>query len=168
MDFAQYVNDRLQSKDVDPTAAFSVTVEGPLTRNGMMDVSATTVRSSGDPKMTEIVKTGIKAFDDAGYFQYFSALGSENLSIIISQDDKSVSGQFRLKMKTPERAKSVASGLSAIIQASKNIEQGPDDKLLIDNTSATVDGTIVTFSTVVPATSFHQLLLSRVSKNKGE
>jgi hypothetical protein len=168
IDFAAYAKDRVESKDIDLTGAFSVTVEGPLSPKGMLDMSATTVHSTGDPKLADIAKSGITALNDAGYFQYFSALGAENLSIIVTQDDKRFSGQFQLKMKTPERAKTLASALNTMIQVSKNSERDHDDKLLIENASATVDGNHVKVSTVVQAVPFRQMFLSRLSEFKGE
>jgi len=110
IDFAESLNDRIQSKQIDPTGTFSVTVQGPLTPNGRLDVSRSkVVQSSGDAKLVDIGKSGIAAISDSGWFVYLRDLGATELTITVAQDDKNFTARIEFEQKTPERANTFAS-----------------------------------------------------------
>jgi len=170
IDFAESLNDRIQSKQIDPTGTFSVTVQGPLTPNGRLDVSRSkVVQSSGDAKLVDIGKSGIAAISDSGWLVYLSSLGATEVAITVAQDDKNFSGKIEFDVKTPERAKTIASGLKMALSVHKTeSENSPDEKLLIDNTSVVADRATVTVALLMTASSYRDMLLSRLNKTKGE
>ena len=133
-DFGEFVKQKLDNKEVDLDKPFLVELEGILTKDGRFDTKNTRfIRSEGDAEMIKVAKQAISAISDSGWFAYLQKSGVEKINLILAQDDKTVSSIIKSEMADENKAKTIASGLNAIIQIGKTkIKDGEDEKLLLN------------------------------------
>jgi len=168
-DFAYDVYKKWNAKEVDLNAPFSLEFEGFITNTGKLDLERSKiVRSEGDPKLVDIVKNGIEAIGESGYFQYLQQLGVEKATIVASQDSQNFSISMLSDSKTKERASTIASGLNAAVKMGKMQTKNDDEKLLLDNTTVTSGDSAFKISLAIPSARFQEMILRNIAKSAND
>ncbi|MBK7392902.1 MAG: hypothetical protein IPI64_06305 [Chloracidobacterium sp.] len=164
-DFADSIRKKIESKEIDLTAPFSVECEAYFTPKGGLDqkLSKFTV-ISGDPKMVELAKNAIEAIGDSGYFQYLQAFDHISKGQIkISQDSQNFTTSILSNAKSPERARIMSSALSTLIRFGVMQTKSEDGKLILRGLAASADQTAFEIKLVMSASEFRELILHKIA-----
>jgi hypothetical protein len=165
-DFAETLSDKIDQKQVDASAPFSITLEAFLTKDGLIDRNRTTVsKSSGDQKMIDVAKDGIAALGDSGYFRYIQSFGVERFWITAEQDRDIFKTVLRAEVRSKEKAMTIVSGLNAYVQIAKQSDLADDEKFLLSAISVKSEQSSFVINIVGKADDFHNLVLRRLVKN---
>ena len=143
-DFADMVNVNLQQKKVDLSKNFSVTLNAVIAKDGTLDTAKSkfdTTKDQGDPAMVNTAKEAMQALGMTGFLQYLSGLGIDKAVVTLTQDDNQISVQIASPAKSPERAKTLASGMNGIILVGKATAKNPStERTLLDGAQVATDG----------------------------
>jgi hypothetical protein len=101
--------------------------------------------------MINVAKEALEAVGQSGFLTYLRTLGVDKVNIYIIQDENQVSAVITSSQKTPERAKTISSGLNNYISIGKMAAKDPSDELtLLRGASATQDGSNFVLNFAVP------------------
>ncbi|MFL6373568.1 MAG: hypothetical protein ACJ73D_02765 [Pyrinomonadaceae bacterium] len=143
-DFADLVNSQLEQKKVDLSKNFSVTLNAVIGKDGLLDTSKSRFDASkdqGDPAMVNTGKEAMQALGMTGFLQYLSRLGIDKAVVTLTQDDNQIAVQILVPAKSPEHAKTMASGMNGIILVGKATAKNPStERTLLDGAQVATDG----------------------------
>jgi hypothetical protein len=143
-DFADMVNTRIEQKQVDLNADFSITLYAVITKDGTLDTTKSKfdpTKDKGDPKMVQTGKDAMQALGMTGFLQYLTRLGIDKAVVTLVQDDNQIAVQIATLAPTPERAQTMMSGMNGIISVGKITAKNPSpERTLLDGAQATTDG----------------------------
>jgi len=129
-DFALMLKQKVDAGEVDLTKSFSVELEGVLSKDGNFDKKKSKfTKSAGDEAMVEVGKSFIESFGDSGFFRYLKDFGIEKFNLVLAQDDSQVYAEIVSELKTPERARTITSGLNSLVQLVLKSEETGQRKL---------------------------------------
>jgi len=159
VDLANSVNDMLDKNEVKLESAFVVNASGKLNKEGKLDPK--TFRyiqaASNDVKMIDVIKESIEAINDSGYLQYLSGISGRDFSLLLQQDDTSITAVVQSEMESDLRANSMKSSLDLLIagfklkKSGENADQNDkDDLTLLENAKVETDGKKLIIRFVVP------------------
>lgn len=143
-DLAQYLLAKVERDKTDLSQPFKVVLEGTLIKKTGNDFDIVvlennkskwiglTTEESGDPKMVEIAKNAVLAISDSGFLGHFYNLEIKDLKITFYQNADKFVVNLESEMETIERARTVASGLSALSQIAKMTVKSEDEKFLLN------------------------------------
>jgi hypothetical protein len=114
VDLAGAVNAMLANKEINLDSEFSVTARGKLTKEGKLDKETFkfTKAASNDPKMIDVVKKSIEAFNDSGMLQYLEQLSGKDLNLALEQNKDNVLAEVRSEVEGESRAGGLKSALN--------------------------------------------------------
>jgi hypothetical protein len=153
-DFAAVVRTKYDKKEVDLTQNFKVVAEGFLTKDGKLDVtldknkqprSRVTIKE-GNPEMIAIAEQAIAAIGDSGWLGYLRNQGVEKINFTVVQNNDNLQVVITSDQPTPERAKTMASGLNGVIQGALLLDKngvkklGDDERVLLSSAKVTDSG----------------------------
>jgi hypothetical protein len=135
VDLATAVNGMLSNQQLNLDTEFSVTAKGKLTSEGKLDKKTFrfTSASSSDPKMVDVVKQSIEAFNDSGMLAYLEKLSGKDLNLAISQDKENISGEVRSAVESETRARSFESAFKLILSYQKEKKANKIAQLQAEN-----------------------------------
>ena len=142
VDFARYVNDLLDKKQVDLASAFVVNASGKLNEDGKFDLKSFRWGeiSSQDPQIVGVVKGVIEAINDSGYLQFLKDVGGKDFNLMLQQDDANITAVIQSEMEGETRARTVSSALGLMVSIAKKAkssdgtdQRDKDDLVLLDN-----------------------------------
>ena len=178
-DFAGVVREKYDKKEVDLTQNFKVVAEGVLTPDGKFDVTEdkrtkqkrtrVTIKE-GNPEMIQITEQAIAAIGDSGWLGYLRNQGVEKIIFTVVQDNDNLQVIITSDQPTPERAKTMASGLNGIIQgallADKNgfKKLGEDEKVLLSNAKVTESGKQFVLNFVLPKPVAQEMITRKLKE----
>lgn len=190
-DLANLVNDLVARKEINlENSQFLVEATGKLNKDGKLEKKTFrfTRAVSNDPKMVDVVKQSIEAFNDSGFLKYLKDLSGKDINLSIKQDQTVIAATVQSELDRDTLASSVASALKlgigfaqdkkkkeiAQMQAENNPEKAQDlqneidDLALLDNTQVTSDGKklIVTFN--VQKTIVQQMIQRKLAEQAKE
>lgn len=148
-DYLRGVRSQMEERQLSLDSKFSVEYRIILQKNGSWDAQKLSLtKSSGDAKLIASIGHGIVAFGDAGYFSYLSNLGVHDAVVSISNDGENFTARVAAAAGTVNKAKSISSGLNAIVFVAKAQAKTENDRLVLENTSVSADKTnaIITLS----------------------
>jgi hypothetical protein len=141
IDFAGDLAGKLKDNQVNLQAPFTVAVEGALDADGKFDESTWKfTQLDGDPKMVDVAKAAIQAVSKSGWLGYLKVLGNKKLSFTLQQDQDKIFVTINSEVDTEEKARTLASGLNALIFGGKIINKGTDEGVLLDSATVTNQG----------------------------
>lgn len=159
-EFAATVAEQHQRKELDLSAAFSVEFEVRLTPKGIFDAHRSRlIKSDGDVKMIRVVARAIEIIGESGYFQYLANLDIRNPTVKVSQAEKNFSVRITSTVKSNDRARVMSSALNAMLMMAKMHDLDPGEKLLIESTKVTPNGTVVSIETAIQSVQLQEMLL---------
>jgi len=167
VDLQRAITELQVKKQLDLETAFEVAVSGTLDRKGKIDPSTLKYLriESSKPDLLNVVKQGIEAINESGFFQYLSELGVKVIQIDVKQDDQTFSFVLESAFPTDSRAKSLESLLTLFLQVKKQrIERkedtttDPDELFLIQNAKSQASGKIWKFGFSAPKAEFWKML----------
>ncbi len=168
-DFGEFVRQKIDNKEVDLDKPFLVELEGILTKDGRFDTKKTKfIRSEGDAEMIKVAKQAISAISDSGWFAYLQKSGVEKINLILAQDDTTVSSIIKSEMTDENKAKTIASGLNAIIQMSRMQVKDEDEKLLLNNTSVVSRGKQFIINLALPKSAAQEMIRHKLKENENK
>ena len=159
VDLANNVNDLLDKKQVRLDSAFIVNASGKLTKEGKLDQKSFKWGqiASEDQKMVEVIKTAIAAINDSGYLQYLKDLSGKDFTMMLQQDDASISAVIQSEMESETRARSISSALGLAMSIAKKAKSGEgadqndkDDLVLLENAKVEAVGKKIVLKFLVP------------------
>lgn len=177
IDLGNWVNEKVEKKEVDLQTEFMVNAKGKLDKNGRLDpktfqwVNA----SSPDEDMVEVVKRSIEAINVAGYLQYLKDISGKDFSLQLQQDAENISAVVLSEMESDTRARSIKSGLDLAISIARLRKQSEtadqndkDDLLLLENAKVETDGKKVVIKFIVPKTIAHPMIQRKLAEQAAE
>lgn len=154
VEFADGVAEKWESKEVDLNQPFTVVLNGVLAADGSLDPKASkfdVAKQKGDEKMISIGKSALEALGKSGYLTYLKNLNVDKFNATMVQDDNQITVVITSAQKTPEAAKTVASGLGVAISVGKTITDDPsDERTLLNGAKVTADGKSFTLNFAIP------------------
>lgn len=166
-DFAANLNSKLETKEVDLTKPFSVTLEGSLTFQGKLDPNQSRfTKTEGDEKMVEVAKSAIESINETGALSYLSNAGVEKVTINLMQDETNVLMVVDSELANFFKAKVVGSGLNLmLVMARGNVDSEPEKTLLnAANVSTQNKNCLINF--LLQKEEAHRLLKNELQKAK--
>ncbi|MGC2238353.1 MAG: hypothetical protein WA584_19520 [Pyrinomonadaceae bacterium] len=172
-DFARVIQDKIEKKETDFDKPFLVEMEGTITADGRFDTKTSKfTRTEGDAQMVELGKMAIQAIGEAGFFGYLKNFGIDKVLFSMQQDDGNFLAVIKSELKTPERAKTTASGLNTMLsvikvadrEGIKKIDEA--SKALINNLKVSTQEKSVIIDFSMPKADFHELLMREIMKSK--
>ena len=143
-DFADDVVAKWDAKEVDLDKPFTIVLNGVLTADGKLDREKSKFdvsKQAGDPEMIDVAKAAMEAVGDSGFLTYLKNLDVDQVTVTLVQDEEKITAVVSSLQKTPEKAKTVASGLSFAIMVGKSTVKNPsDERTLLDGAKVTADG----------------------------
>ncbi|MGD9563679.1 MAG: hypothetical protein AB7F88_16145 [Pyrinomonadaceae bacterium] len=176
-DLGNWVNEKVEKKEVDLQTDFLVNARGKLDKNGRFDPKTFewVQAISSDEDMVEVVKRAIEAINMAGYLQYLKDISGKDLNFQIQQDAENISAVVLSEMESDTRAKSVKSGLDLLISVAKLKKQSEtadqndkDDLLLLENAHIETDGKRLILKFVVPKAIAHPMIQRKLAEQAAE
>jgi hypothetical protein len=170
-DFAAYV----EEKRLDWTKSFLVEAETGLTKDGKFDREKTKfTKTEGDADLVEAVKKAFQSVGDSGWLGYLSMQGLKDFKLSAAQNSENFSALIVFEQPTPERARTLSSGLNGIVTAALGADKngltklGDDEKKLLNGTKVTSEGKTVTINVSLTAGDFQEMVRRRLSEAKEE
>ncbi len=158
-DFLLNVRYQLESREINLESKFSAEYRTVIEKNGTLDSKGLLLtKSSGESKLKEMATRGIFAFADSGYFGYLRNLGVDSSVISVSYDGENFSARIISDMGKAEKARSVKSALSALIQIGKTQVTAENDRLILDSTSVSAAETNSIITLSLTRASLEQLI----------
>ncbi len=154
VDFADDVATKWETKEVDLNQPFTVVLNGVLAADGSLDLKTSkfdVAKQKGDPKMIDVGKAALEALGKSGYLTYLKNLNVDKFNATLVQDDTQITVIITSSQKTPEGAKTIASGLGMAITVGKQITQDPsDERTLLNSAKVTSDGKNFVMNFAIP------------------
>ncbi|MDQ3322640.1 MAG: hypothetical protein M3525_09480 [Acidobacteriota bacterium] len=173
-DLGDALNDKLEKKQIDLTKPFFVVLDATITADGKFDPKKSKFsRAEGDKEMSDIAKLALEAVGNSGILGHLKNNGIDRVSITLVQDNEKISAIILSDQKTPEKARTTASGfntlLSALILADNNGFTKLDDnsKTLVNNSKVTSDGKNFVLNFAIPK-QMGQDLIDQSLKQRAE
>ena len=166
-DLGDTLNDKLEKKEIDLTKPFFVVLEAAITADGKFDSDkkkSRFVRIDGDPQMADMAKSALEAVGNSGILGHLKNNGIDRVNITLVQDDDNISAIILSDQKTPEKAKTTASGFNMLLQglifADNNGITKLDDnsKTLVANSKVTNDGKNFVLNFAIPKQQGQELI----------
>jgi len=101
--------------------------------------------AEGNEQMVAIAKQAIEALGDSGWLIYLRDQNIEKINFTVVQDNDNLQVIITSDLATPERAKTVSSGVSGVISMALTLDQnnikklGDDERVLLSKTQVTVN-----------------------------
>lgn len=141
---ADDVNARVAQKQVDLSRNFSVTLYAVIGKDGTLDTAKSKfdpTKETGDPAMVNTGKEAMQALGMTGFLEYLTRLGIDKPVVTLTQDDNQITVQITSVAKSPEHAKTMASGMNGIIMLGKATAKNPStERTLLDGAQVATDG----------------------------
>lgn len=154
VDFADDVAVKWAANEVDISKDFQVVLNGVLAADGSLDLKASkfdVAQQKGDQKMIDVGKAALEALGKSGYLTYLKSLNVDKFTAKLVQDENNVTVIISSAQKTPELAKTIASGLNSYIMFGKiRVENPSDERTLLDGAKVTAEGKNFVLNFVVP------------------
>lgn len=167
-DFADEVVAKWDSKEVDLNKPFTIVLDGVLTQDGKLDRDRSKFdvsKQAGDPKMIDVAKAAMEAVGDSGFLTYLKNLDVDKVTVTLVQDDEKITALISSLQKTPEKAKTVASGLSFAIMVGKSTVKNPsDERTLLDGAKVTSDGKSFVLNFVLPKPVAQEMITRKLKE----
>ncbi len=140
-DFTDDIVTRWSKKEIDLTKNFAVRINAILTDEGTFDKTKTRFTSQqGDEDIVNVAKSAIEAIGDSGFMAYLRNLDVRQVEMTLVQDGEKLYLVVISAQKTPEQAKTKASGLRNLISISKLAVKTEDEKTLLKSAEVTSEG----------------------------
>lgn len=167
-EFAKVAQSRIDSKQLDIKKPFSLEMAAVITEDGRLDKNASRFTTqSGDPKMVETAKEAVMALGETGYFGYLKQLGIDHARLSISQTTDSFAANV-LGEQNSFRARMTAAALNMMIPVAAGRENAPpNEKILLQNTRASVSEGGVNINCTLPAADFQRMILGNKTATAG-
>ncbi len=172
-DFADIVQERVEAKQVDLAQMFRVTMTGFVTKEGLLDEKLSQWgQSAGNEQMVELAKLGILKLGSSGWLKYLSDKDVFRLNMVFEQNDTQMLSRVVSDLGDPNKAKSTASALNALISAAKiahknNIKRLKDDEyLLLESAKVTSEGNLMVVNFVMEKPLAQQIIAVRLAEYK--
>ncbi|MGI8670594.1 MAG: hypothetical protein ACR2J3_12245 [Aridibacter sp.] len=140
-DFTDDIVARWSKKEIDLTKPFTVKMIATLTKDGKLNRDKSRfVGHQGDEDIVNVAKSALEAVGDSGFLKYLTDLDVKQVEITLIQDGEKLYAKIVSDQKTPERAKTTASGLRGLISIGKITNKGEDEKVLLNSANVTNEG----------------------------
>lgn len=154
VDFADEVAVKWEKKEVDLDQPFTVVLNGVLAADGSLDLKASkfdVAKEQGDQKMIDIGKAALEALGKSNYLSYLKQLNVDKFVATLIQDDKQITVIVTSAQKSPEMAKTVASGINSYIAIGKTVTEDPsDERTLLNGAKVTAEGKNFVLNFAIP------------------
>ncbi len=172
-DFGDQIKLDVDSKKVDLSGPFLVEFRGRLDETGKLDPrSSAFIRTEGDSALVEIVKQGILAISDTGFFQYFKSLDAKEFVLLVEQTPSAFQARIAMEHVTENRSKSICSALNVSLELVKARKQGlgatDTDKqylFLLEGMKVQNEGRGVVISFRAPAVEVQKLVAEKLAEH---
>lgn len=150
-DFAAKANDLKNQGKLDLNKPFEIIIEAKLDEKGKLQ-NPTVIDRKGDENLVQLFRDMIAALNDSGFLTYLSPISKDNpgstVRISIRQGESQVLASVESETTSPERAKSLANALNAMLYLGQSTRAGKDEEVIMKNTNAINDGkkVVVNFS----------------------
>ncbi len=174
-DLADIVNAMIANKEVDiEKSQFEVGATGKLNKEGKLDRKTFrfTKAVSNDPKIIDVVKKSVEAFNDSGMLKYLKDLSGKDINLSIKQDNDKVSAVVQSELERDTRAKSIANILDLGKQftinkkkaaiASMQAENKPEKAIDLQNE---IDDLALLTNTIISSEGKNLVITFNVEKN---
>lgn len=167
-DFADQVALQVEAREVDLNQPFMIVLNGVLTKDGKLDRKLSKFdvsKQKGDQKMIDVAKAAIEAVGDSGFLTYLKSLDVEKLTMTLVQDDEKIHAVISSTQTSPERAKSIASGLNSYISIGKIAVKNPsDERTLLDGAKVVDDGRNFVLNFTIPKPVAHEMITRKLQE----
>jgi len=167
-DFADDVAIQVNAGEVDLNQPFTIVMNGVLTKDGKLDRKLSKFdvsRQKGDPRMIDVAKSALEAVGDSGFLTYLKSLNVDKVTVTLVQDDKQINAVISSTQNTPERAKSIASGLNSYISFGKIAVENPsDERTLLDGAKVADDGKNFVLNFTIPKPIAHEMITRKLKE----
>ena len=167
-DFADEVVLKWDAKQVDLDKPFTVVLNGVLTPDGKLDRQKSKFdvsKQAGDPEMIDVAKAAMEAVGDSGFLTYLKNLDVDKVTVTLVQDNDKITAVVSSLQKTPEKAKTVASGLSFAIMVGKSTVKNPsDERTLLDGAKVIADGNSFVLNFVLPKPVAQEMITRKLKE----
>jgi hypothetical protein len=150
---------KVSAKEVDLTQPFTVVLDGTLTKDGKFDNSidkntkkpkSQFIKSDGDQKMVDVAKQALEALGDSGWLGYLRNIGVEKVNFTLIQDGENIRAIIVSDQPDEDRAKTIYSGMNALIAGAKFTVKGKDEQMLLQGAKVTREGKNFIMNVVIP------------------
>jgi hypothetical protein len=166
-DFAQTALGKIETREVDLVSPFRIEFEVVLGPDGKIDVSRSRVtKTDGDRNTTELVKNGIIAVGESGFFEYLRQrkVKPERLLVTVGLTKASFLAAVKVVTVSPNEAKSASSAISLLLAAGSQMQANPDDRLFLESTRVAPEGRSYSITMTLPAQVVRERILAEVKK----
>ncbi len=172
IDFADDVAVKWDAKEVDLNQEFTVVLNGFLAGDGTLDLKKSkfdVAKEKGDQKMIDIGKAALEALGKSNYLSYLKQLNVDQFSATLVQDDKQITVIITSSQKTPEMAKTVASGINSYISIGKSITTNPsDERTLLDGAKVTAQGKDFFLNFAIPKPVAQEMINRKLKESQAK
>jgi hypothetical protein len=178
-DRAKETLEQLQAEGLKLDASFKVTVEGTLglAKDGKTIVlkNPRPIREPGvknDPKLEKLAQDWILTVGDAGWLGYLEKIGdkknlNKKVRVTVEQNEVELVATVRAEQSDEQVAKSLSSGLSALLSIAAPAVDG-DEQLFLKATSSTSDGKTLIVNFKMPKPTVQQMIQRKLAEAKSE
>lgn len=172
-DLGKTLFDKVEAKEIDLTASFTVELKGRIGKDGKFQRSTVRfTRVEGDQNITEVAKLSLEAVNDSGYLQYLQLLGSEETIVFVSQNENEFTARISAILKTDNHAKSTASAFNAMLaiaisKKEKDHDYNKDFELL-KALKVNTDKNVVSISLVLSSFFCQEMIRRELSNIKAK
>lgn len=179
--FGKETAEKVDKKEVDLSSNFKVVAQATLTADGKLDTTidkktkqkkSRILQSEGDEKMIAVVTEAIAAIGDSGWLGYLKAQGIDKLNFTFSQTDDQLIVNITSDQLTPERVKTISSGLGGLISTALLADRmgantlGTDEKALLQAAKVTDNNKQVMLDFVLPKPVAQEMINRNIQKSK--
>lgn len=167
-DLVDFVRDKFEKDKIDFNKPFAVEMKGVLNKDGKLDADKSSyVRAEGDEQMVEIAKRTIEAINDTGYFQFLKNLGSENITISLSQDAQEFSAIIKSDSESERKTRMIISALGTLIKMIPMQENlSADDRTIWNSIIVKNDGKEFVLNATLPKAVWYEMINRKLIEQK--
>lgn len=113
------LNAKLEKKEIDLNKPFFVVLDATITADNKFDTNpkkSKFVKYEGDPAMIDVAKQAMQSVGDSGILGYLKNLGVDKVNFTLVQDENQIYAIIKSDQKTPEKARTIASGFNTLLK----------------------------------------------------
>ena len=116
-DLGDTLNVKLEKKEIDLNQPFFVVLDATVTADGTFDKKKSKyVKGEGDKEMVSAAKLALESVGNSGILGYLKGIGVDKINFTLVQDETQIYAIIVSDQKTPEKARTTASGFNALLK----------------------------------------------------
>lgn len=174
-DFGAKYGEQILAKKINVDAPYKVEVISKVNADGKLIDAQMVTADGSDPKMSEVAKEAISAFSDSQLLRpLYDAVKKDSkikdvyVKITFAQNEDNLQVIIQTQAETEDKAKTISSGLNALLSLTKTMRPGSDEAALMEKTQLATQGKTFIINFLISNEQKNQMIQKSLQNLKQE